>query len=36
VLAFYAQPMLIEEGWAEAKPLSEMVMEDGWQSSLNS
>lgn len=30
VPAFYAQPMLIEEGWAEAKPLSEMVMEDGW------
>jgi len=27
---FYAQPMLVEEGWAKEKPLSEMVMDNGW------
>ncbi|HSH73673.1 MAG TPA: 5,6-dimethylbenzimidazole synthase [Methylophilaceae bacterium] len=27
---FYAQPMLVEEGWAQEKPLSEMVMDNGW------
>lgn len=28
---FYAQPMLVEEAWAEEKPLSEMVMENIWR-----
>lgn len=27
---FYAQPMLVEEGWAKEKPLSEMVMDNAW------
>jgi 5,6-dimethylbenzimidazole synthase len=27
---FYAQPMLIEEAWAQEKPLSDMVMENTW------
>jgi len=27
---FYAQPMLVEEGWAQEKPLSEMVMDNAW------
>jgi len=27
---FYAQPMLVEEGWAQEKPLSDMVMDNGW------
>ena len=31
VNTFYKEPMLIEEGWATAKPLSNMVMENGWQ-----
>ena len=28
---FYAQPMLVEEGWAMERPLSDMVMENGWR-----
>ena len=28
---FYAQPMLVEEGWATERPLSDMVMENGWR-----
>lgn len=31
VQAFYKEPMLVEEGWATERPLSEMVMENGWQ-----
>lgn len=31
VNAFYKEPMLIETGWREAKPLSEMLMENKWQ-----
>ncbi len=27
---FYAQPMLVEEGWATPQPLSEMLFTDGW------
>ncbi|MFA6178031.1 MAG: 5,6-dimethylbenzimidazole synthase [Candidatus Methylopumilus sp.] len=27
---FYAQPMLVEEGWTTEKPLAEMVMENHW------
>ncbi len=27
---FYAQPMLVEEGWAKERPLSDMLMENGW------
>jgi len=27
---FYPQPMLVEEGWAQEKPLSEMVMDNAW------
>jgi 5,6-dimethylbenzimidazole synthase len=32
VEAFYQAPMLTEEGWAEERPLSEFVMENGWVS----
>lgn len=32
VEAFYRAPMLTEEGWAEERPLSEFVMENGWVS----
>lgn len=28
---FYAQPMLVEESWAQEKPLSDMVMENAWR-----
>ncbi|MES2553434.1 MAG: 5,6-dimethylbenzimidazole synthase [Pseudomonadota bacterium] len=28
---FYAQPMLVEEGWTTERPLSDMVMENGWR-----
>ena len=28
---FYAQPMLVEEGWTKERPLSDMVMENGWR-----
>lgn len=31
--SFYKAPMLVEEGWAKERPLSELVMENGWQSS---
>ena len=30
VSQFYAQPMLIEEGWAQARPLHELVFENQW------
>lgn len=30
---FYAQPMLVEEGWATPKPLSEMLFTDRWDDS---
>jgi 5,6-dimethylbenzimidazole synthase len=32
VNSFYKEPMLIETGWKQAKPLAEMVMENVWQS----
>lgn len=28
---FYAQPMLVEEAWAQEKPLCDMVMENVWR-----
>lgn len=28
---FYKAPMLVEEGWATEQPLSDMLMENGWQ-----
>ncbi len=31
VNTFYKEPMLIETGWKQAKPLSEMVMENHWE-----
>lgn len=30
VNTFYKSPMLVEEGWTTEKPLSEMLMENGW------
>lgn len=30
VSSFYKEPMLIETGWKQAKPLSDMVMENTW------
>lgn len=30
VNAFYPAPMLVQEGWAEARPLSEMLYENQW------
>lgn len=30
VNSFYKEPMLVETGWATAKPLDEMVMENSW------
>ena len=33
VNSFYKEPMLIETGWREAKPLNEMLMENGWKNS---
>ncbi|MEQ1814805.1 MAG: 5,6-dimethylbenzimidazole synthase [Candidatus Nitrotoga sp.] len=33
VNTFYKEPMLVETGWREAKPLSEMLMENRWQNS---
>lgn len=33
VNSFYKSPMLVETGWATEKPLSEMLMENGWQPS---
>jgi 5,6-dimethylbenzimidazole synthase len=32
VNSFYKEPMLVGEGWAKEKPLSEMLMENGWDS----
>jgi 5,6-dimethylbenzimidazole synthase len=31
VEAFYQAPMLVEEGWATERPLSELVMENCWK-----
>jgi 5,6-dimethylbenzimidazole synthase len=31
VNSFYKEPMLVETGWATAKPLADMVMENTWQ-----
>jgi 5,6-dimethylbenzimidazole synthase len=33
VSSFYKEPMLVETGWATAKPLAEMVMENTWDTS---
>jgi 5,6-dimethylbenzimidazole synthase len=30
VTAFYEAPMLVQQGWAEARPLSELLFEDQW------
>jgi 5,6-dimethylbenzimidazole synthase len=30
--SFYKAPMLVEEGWAKEKALSEMLMENSWES----
>ena len=30
VSQFYAQPMLVEQGWAEERPLSELLFDDQW------
>ncbi len=30
VEGFYPRPMLVEQGWAEARPLSELVFENYW------
>lgn len=32
VSSFYKEPMLIETGWKQAKPLADMVMENQWKS----
>jgi len=31
--SFYKAPMLVEEGWAKERPLSELVMENQWEAS---
>jgi 5,6-dimethylbenzimidazole synthase len=31
VHSFYKEPMLVETGWATAKPLADMVMENTWE-----
>lgn len=31
VNSFYKEPMLVETGWAVGRPLSDMLMENGWQ-----
>lgn len=36
VNTFYKEPMLIETGWATAKPLADMLMENQWQNSWQS
>lgn len=36
VNSFYKEPMLVEEGWAKEKPLSEMLMENHWQDDVAS
>jgi 5,6-dimethylbenzimidazole synthase len=33
VSSFYKAPMLVEEGWAKEKAISEMLMENGWDHS---
>ncbi|MCU1716249.1 5,6-dimethylbenzimidazole synthase [Pseudomonas sp. 5P_3.1_Bac2] len=33
VTEFYAQPMLIEEGWAQPRPLAELIAENQWPTS---
>ena len=33
VNSFYKEPMLVETGWVTEKPLSEMLMENKWQTS---
>lgn len=33
VNSFYKEPMLVETGWATAKPLADMVMENTWDPS---
>ena len=33
VNTFYKEPMLVETGWRKAKPLCEMLMENGWENS---
>lgn len=30
VSQFYAQPMLVEQGWAEERPLGELLFDDQW------
>lgn len=30
VNTFYKAPMLVETGWKQAKPLADMIMENGW------
>jgi len=32
VSTFYKEPMLVEAGWAKERPLSDMLMENGWES----
>lgn len=34
VSSFYKAPMLVETGWAKEKPLSEMLMENSWQTNV--
>jgi 5,6-dimethylbenzimidazole synthase len=36
VNTFYKEPMLVQEGWTTEKPLSEMLMENGWQNNWKS
>lgn len=31
VQAFYERPMLVEQGWATERPLSELLFTDGWE-----
>lgn len=33
VSSFYKAPMLVEEGWAKEKAISEMLVENGWEPS---
>lgn len=33
VNSFYKEPMLVETGWKTAKPLADMLMENGWDAS---
>lgn len=32
--AFYPQPMLVSEGWAQARPLNELLYENHWEQPL--